>query len=69
MDEWNKSDVEGKDRYALLNGKFRLGISQFGGSEEESKAAHEAKIDLDKIGAGKGRSGNLYRRYHAAMDK
>ncbi len=70
IDEWNKSDVEGKDRYALLNGKFRLGISQFGGSEEESKAAHEAKIDLDKIRSRKGQIGqSSIEDIMLAMDK
>jgi putative heme-binding domain-containing protein len=70
IDEWNKSDIEGKDRYALLNGKFRLGISQFGGSEEESKAAHEAKIDLDKIRSRKGQIGqSSIEDIMLAMDK
>ncbi|HRN56230.1 MAG TPA: c-type cytochrome, partial [Agriterribacter sp.] len=69
-DQWNKSDVEGKDRYARLNGKFRLGISQFGGSEEENKAASEAKIDLEKIRSRKGQIGqSSIEDIMLAMDK
>lgn len=56
-DEWNKSDIAGKDFYAQLNGKFRLGMKQFGGSEEETVAAQDARIDLDKIRSQKGQIG------------
>lgn len=57
VDEWNKSDIAGKDFYAQLNGKFRLGIKQFGGSEAETAAAQEVHIDLDKIRSQKGQIG------------
>lgn len=56
-EEWDRSDLAGRDFYSLLNGKFRLGITQFGGREEETVAAQDAHIDLDKIRSQKGQIG------------
>jgi putative heme-binding domain-containing protein len=57
VEERNKSNAAGKQFFADLNGKLRMGISQFGG-EEESVAVKETKIDLEKIRNKKGQIGN-----------
>ena len=68
-EEWNKSDAAGKDFFATLNGKLRMGIHQFGG-EEEAESIHEAKIDLNKIRNQKGQIGkSSIEDIMLAMDK
>ncbi len=68
-EEWNKSDAAKKDIFATLNGKLRMGISQFGG-EEETESVHEAKIDLNKIRNQKGQIGkSSIEDIMLAMDK
>ena len=56
--EWSKSNAAGKTFYADLNGKFRLGITQFGGEEKEVVAENEPKVDLEKIKNKKGQIGS-----------
>ena len=56
MNEWKKADKKQKEFYADLNGKFRMGIDEFGGNEELEKA-EETKIDLNKIRNKKGQIG------------
>ena len=55
--EWNRSDGAGKRFFADLNGKLRLGITQFGGNEE-LVVKDETKVDLDKIRNKKGQIGS-----------
>ena len=67
--EWNKQDAAGKEFFAGLNGKLRMGISQFGG-EEEMEPEHETKIDLNKIRNRKGQIGkSSIEDIMLAMDK
>jgi putative heme-binding domain-containing protein len=57
-DVWKNSGKQGKDFFADLNGKLRMGIKQFGGDDEEVVVKDEApKIDLDKIRNKKGQIG------------
>ncbi|WP_026630373.1 DUF7133 domain-containing protein [Dyadobacter alkalitolerans] len=56
MEEWKKTDENGKQRFADLNGKMRMGITEFGG-EEVVAAKEEVKIDLNKIRNKKGQVG------------
>lgn len=56
MAQWNKADDAGKQFYADLNGKLRLGITEFGG-EEVVAAKEEVKVDLNKIRNKKGQVG------------
>lgn len=68
-EEWSKSDAAGKALFATLNGKLRMGITQFGG-EEETESVHEAKIDLNKIRNQKGQIGkSSIEDIMLAMDK
>lgn len=68
-DEWKKRGNAGKEFFAGLNGKLRLGISQFGG-EEEMAPEHETKIDLNKIRNQKGQIGkSSIEDIMLAMDK
>ncbi|QNF32968.1 heme-binding protein [Adhaeribacter swui] len=54
--EWNKADETGKQAFADLNGRMRLGITEFGG--EDSVVTEETvKVDLDKIRNQKGQIG------------
>jgi putative heme-binding domain-containing protein len=56
--EWNKAGASGKQFFADLNGRLRLGITQFGGQEEEEAPKEEApKVDLNKIRNKKGQIG------------
>jgi hypothetical protein len=56
--EWNKSNAAGKQFFADLNGKLRLGITQFGGEDkEENPEEDEAKVDFEKIKSKKGQIG------------
>ncbi|MBX3255153.1 MAG: c-type cytochrome [Chitinophagaceae bacterium] len=68
-EQWNKTNSAGKDFYANLNGKFRLGIAQFGGDEERPET-DEAKVDLNKIRNMKGQIGkSSIEDIMLAMDK
>jgi putative heme-binding domain-containing protein len=71
VDQWNKSksDPASKEFFADLNGKLRLGITQFGG-EELLAEEHETKIDLEKIKSKKGQIGqSSIEDIMLAMDK
>ncbi|MBX2926073.1 MAG: c-type cytochrome [Chitinophagaceae bacterium] len=68
-EQWNKTNKAGKAFFADLNGKFRLGITQFGG-EEPKKEDDEVKVDLDKIRNSKGQIGkSSIEDIMLAMDK
>lgn len=54
--EWNKADASGKEFFADLNGKYRMGITEFGG-EEAVAGKTEVKVDLEKIRNKKGQVG------------
>jgi putative heme-binding domain-containing protein len=54
MQEWSKSSAAGKQYFADLNGKLRLGITQFGGDEEQPVEGNEVKVDFNKIKSKKG---------------
>ncbi|WP_025763495.1 DUF7133 domain-containing protein [Dyadobacter tibetensis] len=56
MTAFNKADQQGKDFFAEMNSKLRLGIAEFGG-EEQPLAKEEKKIDLEKIKNKKGQVG------------
>jgi hypothetical protein len=56
MQEWNKTDAAGKQFYADLNGRQRMGIDEFGG-EEIVVEKQELRIDLSKIQNKKGQIG------------
>ena len=69
VQEWDKSTAAGKQFFADLNGKLRLGITQFGG-EEELAANDEVKVDLNKIKSKKGQIGKTsIEDIMLAMDK
>ncbi|MFT3950292.1 MAG: hypothetical protein QM763_25220 [Agriterribacter sp.] len=69
MNEWKKADKKQKEFYADLNGKFRMGIDEFGGDEELEKT-EETKIDLNKIRNKKGQIGETsIEDIMLAMDK
>src|SRR6185437_2728974 len=57
VDVWNKSNPTQKEFFADLNGKLRMGITQFGGNTEEVVKEEEPKVDLDKIRNKKGQIG------------
>ncbi|MEP6948483.1 MAG: hypothetical protein ABI863_04390, partial [Ginsengibacter sp.] len=57
VDAWSKSNTAGRKFFADLNGKFRMGINQFGGEEKEAEGTEEPKVDLDKIRNKKGQIG------------
>ncbi len=70
MDEWKKAGVSGKQFFADLNGKFRLGITQFGGDDKEETREEEPKVDLNKIRHKKGQIGaSSIEDIMLAMDK
>lgn len=54
---WNHSDAAGKQFFADLNGKLRMGITQFGGSDEEEVKEEAPRVDLNKIRNKKGQIG------------
>lgn len=67
--QWQKASPEQKALYASLNGKMRLGISQFGGNEEPAPV-HEVQVDLEKIRNRKGQIGkSSIEDIMLAMDK
>ncbi|KAA5542448.1 DUF7133 domain-containing protein [Adhaeribacter rhizoryzae] len=55
-DEWQKADASGKEFFAELNGRNRMGIVEFGG-EETVATTEEVKVDLEKIRNQKGQIG------------
>ena len=57
VDVWSKSNPKEKEFFADLNGKLRMGITQFGGSDEEVVKEEAPKVDLDKIRNKKGQIG------------
>ncbi len=57
VDVWSKSNPTEKEFFADLNGKLRMGITQFGGSDEEVVKEEVPKVDLDKIRNKKGQIG------------
>src|SRR5690554_211701 len=56
MDEWKKASTAEKEFFADLNGKLRLGITEFGG-EEAPLIVEDVKVDLEKIKNKKGQIG------------
>jgi putative heme-binding domain-containing protein len=54
--EWAKTNPAGKQLFADLNGRHRMGIAEFGG-EETVALSEEAKVDLEKIRNQKGQIG------------
>ena len=56
MEEWSQSNDVEKEFYADLNGKLRMGISQFGG-DDSLVVMEETKVDLEKIKNKKGQIG------------
>jgi putative heme-binding domain-containing protein len=56
LKEWEKADAAGKDFFADLNARHRMGISQFG-EEEVAAVKAETKVDLNKIRNKKGQVG------------
>jgi putative heme-binding domain-containing protein len=56
MQEWAKADEKGKQFFADLNGRQRMGIDEFGG-EDIVVEKQELKIDLTKIQNKKGQVG------------
>lgn len=67
---WEKSTGQGKTFFADLNGKYRLGIDEFGGSDETAAATDDNKVDLDKIKSKKGQIGkSSIEDIMLAMDK
>lgn len=70
IDEWAKAGASGKQFFADLNGKFRLGITQFGGEDKEETREEEPKVDLNKIRHKKGQIGaSSIEDIMLAMDK
>jgi putative heme-binding domain-containing protein len=68
--QWNQSNTRGKQFFADLNGKFRLGITRFGGEEELAATNDEVKVDLNKIRHKKGQIGkSSIEDIMLAMDK
>ncbi|MDB5260758.1 MAG: heme-binding protein [Adhaeribacter sp.] len=55
-EEWNKANASGKQFFADLNTRHRMGIAEFGGDEVVA-AKEEIKIDLEKIRNQKGQIG------------
>ena len=69
-DEWHKSSASGKQMFADLNGKLRLGITEFGGEETVAEDNDETKVDLNKIRHKKGQIGkSSIEDVMLAMDK
>jgi putative heme-binding domain-containing protein len=47
--QWRGRSESGKAFFADLNGKYRLGIEQFGGTEQEQPKEEAPVVDLDEI--------------------
>jgi putative heme-binding domain-containing protein len=56
MKEWSQSNEAEKEFFADLNGKLRMGISQFGG-DDSLVVLEETQVDLEKIKNKKGQIG------------
>lgn len=70
VDAWKTSNATGKQFFADLNGKLRMGITQFGGEELVAAETEEPKVDLDKIRNKKGQIGqSSIEDIMLAMDK
>ncbi|HEX5027055.1 MAG TPA: c-type cytochrome, partial [Agriterribacter sp.] len=70
VEEWNKSNAAGKQFFADLNGKLRMGITQFGGNDKEEVKDEGPKVDLNKIRNKKGQIGeSSIEDIMLAMDK
>ncbi|MEO8413085.1 MAG: c-type cytochrome [Ginsengibacter sp.] len=70
VDVWSKPGAAGKQFFADLNGKLRMGITQFGGEEKEEATTEEPKVDLNKIRNKKGQIGeSSIEDIMLAMDK
>lgn len=71
IDARNNSNAFGKQFFANLNGKYRLGIHRFGGEDEELAVENaKPKIDLNKIRNKKGQIGrSSIEDIMLAMDK
>ncbi|WP_439651217.1 DUF7133 domain-containing protein [Pontibacter harenae] len=54
--EWEKAGTAEKQLFADLNGRHRMGITEFGGEETEA-IANEVNVDLEKIKNKKGQIG------------
>jgi putative heme-binding domain-containing protein len=54
--EWRKAGADGKQLFADLNGRHRMDIAEFGGTETAA-LAQEARVDLEKIKNQKGQVG------------
>ena len=56
--EWKSANKNGKQLFADLNGKLRMGISEFGGEEKEAiTEAKDPEVNLNKIKNKKGQIG------------
>lgn len=55
--EWSKANDSGKQLFADLNARHRMGITEFGGEEEVIVAKEETNVDLEKIKNQKGQVG------------
>ncbi len=70
VDVWSKSGAAGTQFFADLNGKLRIGITQFGGEEQQVAETEEPKVDLNKIRNKKGQIGaSSIEDIMLAMDK
>ncbi|MDR8393621.1 c-type cytochrome [Aliifodinibius sp. S!AR15-10] len=47
--QWRERSESGKELFADLNGKYRLGIEQFGGTEPEQPKEEAPVVDLEEI--------------------
>ena len=56
-EEWNKAGASEKQLFADLNGRHRMGITEFGGEENLVVAEEEVTVDLEKIKNQKGQIG------------
>jgi putative heme-binding domain-containing protein len=70
MEEWSKSNTAGKQFFADLNGKMRMGITEFGGEDKPENTDEEEEVDFDKIKSKKGQIGQTsIEDIMLAMDK
>lgn len=68
---WSHSSAKEKQLFADMNGKYRLGINEFGGADEEMATANDhSNVDLNKIKSKKGQIGkSSIEDIMLAMDK
>lgn len=57
VNEWEQSAASGRQLFADLNSKYRLGIPQFGGDTEETPKEEAPVVDLEEIKNKKGQIG------------